>query len=88
MEWFTRTTSVAGIQIHNWLLVLNRRHYHLAHLQIRFLNEPSCGHRMTPTTPGPPMTLANMHELGVHHLIAFYRRRTLTLRLRAECEFR
>ena len=22
MEWFTRTTSVAGIQIHNWVLVL------------------------------------------------------------------
>ena len=22
MEWFTRTTSVGGIQIHNWVLVL------------------------------------------------------------------
>jgi hypothetical protein len=26
---------------------------------------------MTKHPPGPPMTLRNMRELGVHHLIAF-----------------
>jgi hypothetical protein len=38
MEWFSRKTSIAGVQISNWMNRSGRRYRSLAHLQLHALN--------------------------------------------------
>ena len=38
MEWFRGKTSIAGIQISNWMIVVSGHHCNLAHLQLYALS--------------------------------------------------
>ena len=40
MEWFSRKTSIAGVQVPNWMVVLSRYYCNLDHLFIHSLTRP------------------------------------------------
>ena len=53
MEWFSRKTSIAGIQISNWMIVLGRRYHNVAHLHIH-ARSPNPTLRAGPIQNVPP----------------------------------
>jgi hypothetical protein len=67
MEWFTRTTSIGGTSIPNWVLVLIA--VIIIWLIYRFL--ASFRTLVPKHPPGPPMDSANMRRQGVRNLVAY-----------------